>query len=156
MNLKYNDLNRLAQSLPCDVSIRSKVLACGVALALAYKLPLPSGPVADPDNFYNMQVSALVNDPMSEINEGVVFDLKAAVEYCRTFWLMRNAAAHDGGQFVFAQNSPYGFFDTILGAGIYVGDVMHTFVNEQKIGIWQVRNLVWNLMGDYCSEAING
>lgn len=154
MNLKYNELNRLAQSLPCDIGVRSKVIACGVALALAYKLPLPTGPVVDPDNFFNMQVSSLMNDPFSEINESVVFDLKTAVEYCRVFWLLRNAAAHTGSQFPFAENSPYGFFDTILGAGVYVGDAMHTFVNEQKVGIYRVRNLVWALLGDYCNEVL--
>lgn len=156
MNLKFNELNRLGQSLPCDISLRSKVIACGVALALAYKLPLPTGPVVDADNFYNMQVSTLVNDPFSEINESVVLDLRAAVEYCRVFWLQRNAAAHGGPQFAFAENSPYGFVDTVAAAGVYMGDTMHEFVNEQKIGIYRVRNLVWSLLGDYCSEVING
>lgn len=156
MNLKFNELNRLAQALPCDIGVRSKVIACGVALALAYKLPLPTGAVVDPDNFFNMQVSPLMNDPFSEMNEAVVFDLKTAIEYCRVFWLLRNAAAYGAGQFTFGENSPYGFFDTILGAGLYVGDTMHTFVNEQKAGIYQVRNLVWSLLSDYCSEVLNG
>ena len=70
------------------------------------------------------------------------------------FWLLRNAAAHTGSQFPFAENSPYGFFDTILGAGVYVGDAMHTFVHEQKVGIYRVRNLVWALLGDYCNEVL--
>lgn len=154
MNLKYNELNRLAPTLTLDIGVRAKVIACGVALALAYKLPLPTGPVVDPDNFFNMQVSSLMSDPFSEINEAVVFDLKTAVEYCRVFWLLRNAAAHGGTQFPFAENSPYGFFDTVMGAGVYVGDLMHSFVNEQKVGIYRVRNLVWNLMGEYCNEVL--
>lgn len=155
MNLKYNELNQLARSLPVDITLRGKVVACGVALALAWKLPLPTGRLSDPDNFYNMQVSALVNDPLSEVNEAVVIDLRQAIEYCRMFWMLRYATAYDGGQFAFAENSPYGFYDTILGTAVFVDDKNHCFTNEQKTGIYRVRNLVWSLLGDYCSEVVN-
>ena len=155
MNLKYTELMRTLNALPVDITARSKVMAAGVALAVASTLPLPSSAVISPDEFFNLQVSGLVNAPLSDINENCILDMKQAVEFTRQFWMLRYAMVFPGSQYTFAENSPYGFFDTILGVNLYVGPAGHEFMNLNKDAIYKVTRTTLQLMKEYCAGVLN-
>lgn len=155
MNLQYSQLNTLANTL--NMQSRNKVLAAGVALAVASRLPVPSAPVEDVGSYFNLQIGTLFQDPISDFNEACVFDMKAAAEFVRMFWMLRYSACHPQSALIFAEQSCYGFFDTIAGCALHVGEAVHTFVNEEKIGIYQVCRQVLCYLGEPVDRgALNG
>lgn len=155
MNLTYNGLNEAAKLLPAAPELRNKIMAAGIACAVAARLPLPSGEVADVSEFWNYQACGLANDPLSDILEGVVFDLNTAIDFTRTFWMLRYSAAYPRKQFMYADNSPYGFFDTLAGVSLHVGEEAHTFVNQHKLDIFHVAFATQQAM-DQVYEVDNG
>lgn len=157
MNLAYQQLNTALPQLPAGAIVRNQVMAAAIALAISARLPLPSGPVQDVENHWNFHVAGLLNDPLSEINEGAVFDIKAAVAFARQFWLLRYASAHPSAQLSFADQSPFGFFDTLAGVALYVSPENHAFVNEHKACIFQLAVLATRLINEHgACEVVNG
>lgn len=149
MNLQYQELNSLANALSVDISVKGKVIAFGVALAIASKLPLPSSAIDDIDNYYGQIVGPLVNGgALSDINESCVFDMKTAIAMVREFWFIRYSAFAMCETLAFAENSTYGFVDTIVGANLHMSPEAHEFANEYKCEIYCVRRKVYLLMQD--------
>lgn len=138
MNLKFHLLNSMNTLLPAEPEARANVLAYGIGLALASLMPIPSAPQEDRDTYFNLQVRPLINAPLSEINECVVVKTREVIEYAKVFWSLRYLAVHYGPQLAYAEESPYGFFDTLLGANLYVSPAMHECVNAHKDAVWKV------------------
>lgn len=157
MNLKYQELCSALPQLPVGGAQRGQVMAAAIGLALATRLPIPSAPVADLETHWNFQLAQLANDPLSDLNECVVFDTTAAITYVRTFWQLRYAAAHPSSQLAFAAQSPYGFFDTLAGVSLYVAPEAHCFVNENRAAIFQLAVTAMRLINEHgACEVVNG
>ena len=154
MNLAYQKVNEVALALPTGPKERTKVIAAGVGLAVAATLPLPTTEVHDVEGYYNMQVSVLINAPLSDIGEAVSMDMPAALEFTRQFWMLRYASAFPGPQLTFAVQSPYGFFDTLAGVALNVGSNCHEFCNAQKEGIFAVAFTTLKILREQGQEML--
>lgn len=94
MNVNYLNLNNQIAALCPDVLQRSKVVAAAIGVALSRSAPLPSSPVDEPGNYYNLQVLSSIKDAVGSINENLVIDCKDALEWTRNLWMIRYSAAH--------------------------------------------------------------
>jgi hypothetical protein len=156
MNLKYQELSNALPQLPTGAALRGQVMAAAIGLALATRLPLPSAPVADLETHWNFHLAQLINDPISDLNEGVVFDVTAAITYVRMFWQLRYASSYPLAQLAFAARSPFEFFDTLAGVGLHVPAQARQFCNENKAAIFQLAVTVLRLINENGAEVLNG
>jgi hypothetical protein len=135
MDIKYLEFSRVADRVVTDPSLRGRILATGIGIALASKLSLPSLQLeVSPENYFTAQVGLSLTDLIARFNEEVVFDTRYCREVVRTFWLLRYSAAYPGAQF-FAPPT-LGFVDSVVGATLYLAEEMHCFCNEHKDAIF--------------------
>lgn len=125
----------LAFNTVCDNAIIdkmqcSRIIALGVAVALANSAPVPTSQVENPASHYVSNVLASVRTQLSCINENVVFDCKAALEQVRSLWLLRYTAAHPTSRPIYSTSGS--FFENLIGVGSFVAPELVEFANTHK------------------------
>lgn len=68
---------------------RGYLLSVGYARALAYRLPMPTSPVADPYTYFAETHKAEIEETLGQINEKVVINIGAAADLTQRLWLFR-------------------------------------------------------------------
>lgn len=117
MNVNYFSLNNQIAALLPDVTQRAKVLAAAVGVALSRAAPLPSSPVDEPANYYNLQVLSSIKDAVGSMNENLVLDTKDSLEWTRNLWLVRYTAAHPQAYVVMGVTSG-NFLEALINADV--------------------------------------
>lgn len=135
---------QMAASMVADVSERTKVVACAVAVALSRSQPLPTSPVQDASMHYVNMVAPPLRYKLSSFNEGVVFDIRMAQEVMRQLWLLRYSACFGAKvQMYKPENS---FIENFTGASAVIStDIMEVLdKNQTAIGLLgaQVTNIL--------------
>lgn len=67
----------------------NKVIALGLARAIAYKLPLPSTPVESLISYFDLTCKPVSETQIAEINEILPLDIPIAKEYTLAVWTIR-------------------------------------------------------------------
>jgi hypothetical protein len=129
---KYNSINNARD--------RSRVLAVAAGMAAAWAVSIPSAPVENLQQYYNLSTMPIIQTLIEETNENLVMEFEEAMEYALMFWRLRYIAAHPNA--TLDRATPYGFFDTILGVNLYVDKDSHTFVNQYMCEIFQLRDML--------------
>lgn len=130
MNPTFSAFNKRINDQVTDIYARPHVVAATVALAISRLLPIPSAPVEDYSNFYTTQALPTARTLVDQFNSGVIIDCKQVLELTRQFWNLRYNAAHP--LILGFATTKYGFFDTIIGVGLFVSEEAHCMLNEHK------------------------
>lgn len=135
MNPIYSNFDKNASGY-VEAGSRAKVIALALALALSQIAIVPSSEVDNPSAHFNMQVMPAANDVMSNFNENMVFDCRAAIDYFRMFWLIRYTAAHPFASPDYSAMS--GFFECLFGVERFVPQELHDFMHKYKDKIFML------------------
>jgi hypothetical protein len=138
MKTSYMHFTELCFNRVSNGRDRCRILAIAAGMAAARTVSIPSAPVENVQQFYNLSVSPLVQTLVEETNENLVMEYEEGMNYALMFWRLRYIAAHPNAEL--NRPSPYGFFDTILGANMYVDSDTHTFVNQYKKEIFELHD----------------
>jgi hypothetical protein len=130
---------------------RNRVLAIAAGMAAARAVSIPSAPVENVQQYYNLSTMPLVQTLIEETNENLVMDFEEGMSYTLMFWRLRYVAAHPNVRL--NQPSQYGFFDTILGANLYVDNDTHTFVNQYKKEIFELHDMLVEVYQESMASA---
>jgi hypothetical protein len=117
-----------------------RILAIAAGMAAAWAVSIPSAPVENLQQYYNLSTLPLVQTLIEETNENLVMDFEEGLEAALMFWRLRYIAAHPNAPL--DRETPYGFFDTVLGVNLYVDKDTHSFVNEYKREIFELRDML--------------
>lgn len=133
MKASYLNFNACAEAVVASIPDRSRIVSAALAIAVAYSpaAAIPSAPVTDPANYYQMSVQMAVERLVYAMNEGCIFDPKATMDLVRALWLVRYSTVHPhlmAG--LYAQQ--HGFFDSLICASLFVSEETHCFLNEFK------------------------
>jgi len=135
MSLNFAALTAKVSNKVTNVADRRCVLSAAVAQYIANCLPLPSSCVDDLENHYNMNVKSQVLDTLGPLNEQLVLDVKVVQDYTRKYWLLRYNTLYPVSAVKTYHSATYGYFDTMMGVGVYIDPEQHAFVNQYKMEI---------------------
>lgn len=138
MKTSYMHFTELLYNRVTNGSDRCCILAIAAGMAAATCVSIPSAPVENVQQYYNLSIMPLAQSLVEETNENLVMDYEEGMNYTLMFWRLRYVAAHPNVEL--NRPSRYGFFDTILGANLYVDDETHTFANQYKKEIFELRD----------------
>lgn len=122
-----------------DVTTRSSTLAAAVGFALSRCAALPSSPVEDASNYYNLTVSPVVHDRVSAVNEQLIIPVTDTLHWARAFWHIRYATAHQPRNWIPALES-VNFFDSFTLADIYLSREQFDLLNGKRDAIFAIAN----------------
>jgi hypothetical protein len=148
MQMDFIQFNTTLARLVANPSDRAAVAACVCAQYTADCLSLPATSPDSLEGYYNTQ--AYVEEVVSildPLNEKITMDLKLAKEYTKRLWMLRMMMVHPGRPERKKYAAQYGYFDTIMGVGLYVDEAQHQFVNQYK-------NEILSLYCDLCEIAM--
>lgn len=159
MNPNYMSLNNAIARVVKSPVDQGRIVAVAVALAVSASATLPSSEVEDKASYFMGSVVATVRDQISELNEGVVFNAKQALEYAERFWMMRYTAAHpmtliDGGlrpmlNPLSQESGKVGNFDFMtcyMGGPRVLSTDLNAFINQYKVELLELVGEVMNAM----------
>ncbi|MCK9234885.1 MAG: hypothetical protein M0R77_01045 [Gammaproteobacteria bacterium] len=150
MNVSLNEFNNSVGIAHSALTTRAKFIAAVIATVLSRNLPLPQNKVSAPEDFYNIECVPVINEILSALNEKLVMDVRAAVEFTRKFWKIRYMAAFPEG--LNNLHDQYGMIDTYVGAGIVWAKTEHEFINDCKDGILVTYSKAFNLLAELFPE----
>lgn len=133
MKTEMLDFVAQAEQQVTDASLRAKVIATAIAVALATSQHLPSSEVENASAYYNTQVMPAVTRAVSLFNEVIVFDARSAVDQARQLWQLRYASAF--GTPILDYNQEGNFFDKFLGINTYISDTLRCHVDAHQKAI---------------------
>lgn len=114
----------------------NKVIALGLARAIAYKLPLPSTPVESLISYFDLTCKNIAEEQIAEINEILPLDIPIAKEYVLAVWTVRYRIVFPIGKAYDSVDCPVANF---FGFG--------SAVSLKKLWTWSIKNLrKWILM----------
>lgn len=122
-----------------DVTTRGPVLAAAVGFAMSRLAQLPSAPVEDAGNFYNMTVSDAVRTRISTINEQIIINVNDALQWSRAFWNVRYATVHQPRVWIPADDSQC-FFNSFSQADQYLSRQQLELLNGKTAAIFDIAN----------------
>ena len=129
----YMNFAQQADQTIIDAGSRSKIIAMAVAVALSNANHIPSSEVGNVNEYFNTQVLPKIRMMIGEFNENVVFDAAGAVEYTKTFWMLRYTAAHPVSSPIY--NYDCSFFEAMMGVGTFVSSDTNVFCEKFKVAI---------------------
>ncbi len=138
MKAIYTPFLRAADATVKDASVRSRVLAAAVAVAVANGLALPTSAVDNVAAHFAANEQMGVARKIADVNESVVFDLAFSVELARSLWLVRYNAAHPVAKPIFS--GPASFFEVFSGADRHIDETTCCFLTEHKQAIFTLAN----------------
>lgn len=143
MNPIFIPVNNIISARLPDVTSRGRVLAAAIGLALSRVQPLPSAPVEDHANYYNLNVLQTVKDQVSAINENIIIDINDTLQWARSFWTIRYHSAHPKA-YIFAGVESKGFFESLVGGDTLVAPQQREMLDAN-------RTVIFELAVDLCS-----
>lgn len=131
-----------------DVTTRSNVLAAAVGFALARCAPLPSSPVEDASNYFNITVSPVVRDRVGAVNEQLIIPVNDTLQWARALWQVRYASAHPARNWVPSLDACT-FFESFGQADTFLSPQQRELLNGKREVIFLIANeLVYNFSGE--------
>lgn len=137
MKTEYIAFNHALSKSGIDPVDQGDAAGIAIAQAIADVLPLPSAPVEDLEEFYRNSQFETARQYINAFNENVTVSADEVVQNVRAFWCLRY-------NMTFPSINPirlagdYGYFDTIMGVGLYVADKTHKLANEYKSDVLQL------------------
>lgn len=140
------DFIKQTQTLVTDIVDRNRVIACAVAVALVKKQDIPSSPVEDPAAHYITNISPRLRQYLSDFNEGVVFDIRYAVEVARSLWMLRYYACH--GSTVSMFKPEYSFIENFTAGSMTIPEDVKTLLNKHQSSIGLLAAFATNIFAE--------
>lgn len=134
------------ETLVTEPTNRSRVFAAAVAAAIAGKLSLPSAAVDSPNVFFADNFITAISGRISDINEAIIFDVRAADAFTRKFWFLRYNAAFPSSVMPCCDN---GFVSTFLRVVDSLAPEEEAFLNTYCRQISELAMLVSAEIVDY-------
>lgn len=95
MKLNLSRIHSDLDAFNVSLEDRGSFTSVAAARAIAYQLPIPAAPVANPALHYTTELLSTANDELGRVNESVVIDFGQAAAAVKGLWLTRYAVAHD-------------------------------------------------------------
>lgn len=127
------DFTKQYETLVTEVIDRQKVVASAIAVALVKDQDIPTSAVNDPSAHYINQISPRLRIALSDFNEGVVFDIRYALELARQLWLVRYFACH--GTVVSMFKPEFSFIENYMGASQALSQDLAAVLNKHQVAI---------------------
>lgn len=127
------DFIKQTQTLVPEITERSKVVASAVAVALVKCQDIPTAEVTEPSSHYINMILPRLRAELSDFNEGVVFDIRYALELARQLWMVRYFACH--GVKVAMYKPEYSFVENFTGASQALSEDMAALLNKHQVAI---------------------
>lgn len=148
MNSTYIRLNQKINQIVKAPGDQGRIVAMAVAYAVSAQASIPSSPVDDVAQYFNTQVQQGAIVKISQLNEGVLFAAKSALEFVNVFWKQRYYSAHpsitiEASQFALSlhasvkEEERQAFdFSTIMSGGLVTMSIETAkFLNKYKLEI---------------------
>jgi hypothetical protein len=128
--------NSINATLP-DPTTRGPVLAAALGLAMARDALLPSSPVEDESNYFNMNALPTVRQKLSTFNENIIVDINATLQWTRAFWMIRYSAAHPRN-YIMADASTVNFFESLVGADTMISQEQRNLLDLNRLAVFSL------------------
>ena len=145
MNYNFTSFSSEVSRLVSDPQDIRKVTTAVCAQYVAEQLPMPPGAVESVENFYTMNVQGRVMELLNPLNEQLTIDAKLALEYIRTYWMIRYTVMNPGHPSRRRLAPDHGFFDNMIGVGIYANEDHICFVNQYRKEIFALLALLYDI-----------
>lgn len=136
MNLNFVYFNTRLSEKILEPSDRRMVATAVCAQVIADAAPINDSVGPDQiENYYAMNLKSTVMEKISQLNESINIDTELALEWVRAYWMVRSIVSNPGDPARRKHSANRGYFDTILGVGIYVKEEHSCFVNKYNTEI---------------------
>lgn len=153
MKLSYSEFARLQAALAISTAgatEKTKILEMAVASTVAKRVPIPTTEVGNSSVHFNTVVLPSLTEFISALNEGLVFDCKAVIEYTRILWTSRYEAAHN----TFLLPSATGtFLEIFNGMGALMPPELAAFANANTGSIIEMARFIKELGERFDAQA---
>lgn len=149
MNAKLFPFVKIMQSLTGPVQERHRIAAIAIGYACACNSILPSSEVDDAESHYRMTVEPFAKRVISSLNEATPLDTALALDFARSFWLLRYEAVHKCPRM---DQVPGDFFCSVFGVPKFFSPDMIKFTNERNADIGRVYTHICNVIADQFAQ----
>lgn len=122
-----------------------KVTTAVCAQYVAEQLPMPTSIPDSIESFYTMSVKGNAMELLNPLNEKLAINVDLALEYIRTYWMIRYTVMNPGHPNRRRLAPDHGFFDNMIGVGIYANDDHICFVNQYRKEIFTLLALLYDI-----------
>lgn len=117
-----------ASELNSPISVRGRVLATAIALAVSCRLQVPASELDDPAEYYTNHIEPTVQRVVCQFNEQTILDLKYATQLARQFWQQRYDVLHKCPRL----DTNNTFFGSVFSVNTYFSDAEVEFFNTNQ------------------------
>ncbi len=150
MNAKLYPFMKVMESLSGPVQDRHRIAAIAIGYACACNSILPSSEVDDADSHYRMSVEQFAKRVISTLNEVSRIDTALALDFARSFWLLRYEAVHKCPRM---DQVPGDFFCSVFGVSKFFSPDTVAFANANNAAIGTVYTHICNVIADQFATA---
>ena len=124
---------------------QAQLITAMVAMAAAYQLPLPSGPVNRPQEWYLISCNAGVEDVVGAINEVVLMNVGDALKLAQEIWLLRYRMVNEP----YSRQAMMGVFAALAVSNFDIApNYINIFTTQQVDSMRQVQLTLADLLSD--------
>lgn len=145
MNAKLFPFVKIMQTLTGPVQERHRVAAIAIGYACACNSVLPTSEVENAEDHYRAIVEPFAKRVISGLNEASIFDTAMALDFARSFWLLRYEAVHKCPRM---DQLPGNFFCSVFGVPKFFSPETIEFVDRNNRTIAAVYMQICNLIED--------
>lgn len=138
-----------ASELNTPVTVRGRILASAIALAVACRLQVPSNELSDPAEYYTNHIEPTVLRVVCQFNEQTIVDLKYAGQLAKLFWQQRYDVLHECPRL---DTNP-SFFGSVFSVNTYFSDAEVEFFDQNQKQIAKIYNVACPLVEQLLSGA---
>lgn len=150
MNVKLFPFQAVMQSLKGPVQERHRIAAVAIGYACACNSVLPTSEVDDAETHYRLTVEPFAKRVVSALNEVSVLDTAMALDFARSFWLLRYEAVHKCPRM---DQVPGDFFCSVFGVPKFFSPDTIAFANTHNQAIGTVYTHICNVIADNFAQA---
>lgn len=138
-----------ASSLNTPITLRGRILATAVALAISCRLQVPASELDNAATYFTDHVEPTVLRVVCQFNEQSILDLKYAAQIAKMFWLQRYDVLHKCPRLGSAPT----FFDSVFSVNAYFSDSEVEFFNTYHAHIAKIYDVACPLVEEMLSPA---
>ena len=138
-----------ASSLNTPISLRGRILATAIALAVSCRLQVPATELDNAATYYTDHIEPTVLRVVCQFNEQTILDLKYANQIAKQFWLQRYDVLHKCPRL----GSSTTFFDSVYSVDAYFSESEVEFFNTYHAQISKIYDTACPLVEELLSPG---
>ncbi len=123
-----------ASELNTPITVRGRILATAIALAVSCRLQVPASQLDDHAEYYTNHIEPTVMRVVCQFNEQTILDLKYANQIARQFWTQRYDVLHNCPRL---DTNP-SFFGSVFSVNTYFSDAEVEFFDTNQAQISKI------------------